>query len=85
MNKKLEITFDKPSSQIEDIMWHLHNYGKITSIEAINEYGITRLSDIIYKLRRQGITIISEPKTVKTRHGRDTDISVYRYSRAKTD
>ena len=52
-------------------MIHLHDYGEITSWEAIKEYGITRLSDLIYKLRNQGWNIENEWGTTKNRYGDD--------------
>ena len=36
---------------------HLEKYGSITSLEAIELYGATRLADIIYKLRNHGMEI----------------------------
>ena len=39
------------------VLEHLKNYGTITSLEAIDKYGATRLSDIIYRLRKQGYNI----------------------------
>ena len=35
------------------IFWHLKNKGSITSMEAIQEYGATRLSAIIWELRHR--------------------------------
>lgn len=39
-------------SQKEMILRHLEDYGEITSWEAIKEYGVTRLSAVIYDLRK---------------------------------
>lgn len=38
----------------ELVRQHLLRYGSITSWEAINLYGETRLSDVILKLRQKG-------------------------------
>ena len=35
------------------VLKHLEDFGSITSWEAIKEYGATRLSAIIYNLRRK--------------------------------
>ena len=40
-----------PKNQKEAIALHLKQFGNITSLEAIKEYGITRLSSIIHTLR----------------------------------
>lgn len=39
------------------VLKHLQEYGSITSWEAIEEYGATRLSAIIYNLRKKGFKI----------------------------
>ena len=51
----------------------------ITSMEAFQKFGATRLSAIIYQLRyKHGMNIVSEDKVVKTRYGKPTTISVYK-------
>ena len=53
----------KQNSQVNDVIKHLKMYGSITSIEAFEYYGITRLSGIIYRLRNeQDLDIITENK-----------------------
>ena len=54
--------------------------GRITSMEAFPE-GITRLSDIIYKLRKEGLPIASENRTIKNRYGHPTTYSIYTLDR----
>ena len=58
---------------------HLLRYGKITSLEAINLYGITRLADVIYKLRRKDKTITIDTEMVygRDRYGDPTRYGVY--------
>jgi hypothetical protein len=47
---------------------HLLDTGIINSWTAINAYGATRLSAIIFNLRRRGMNIISQPITTKDRN-----------------
>ena len=54
----------------EIIKEHLEKYGSITSKEAINKYGNTRLSVTIYILRSQGLNIITDYETSKNRYGK---------------
>lgn len=56
-------------SQTDAVLAHLQEYGSITSIQAIQEYGVTRLSAVIFKLRRRGHRITTEPFQVTTRYG----------------
>ena len=58
-------------------MNYLRDNGKITSLEAYNQLGATRLSAVIFALRKMGYEILSEKKTVSTRYGK-TDICEYR-------
>ena len=60
----------KTTTQKEDILQELKTYNCITSWVAFQEYGITRLSAIIYNLRHEGYTIVSIPKKFKSRRGR---------------
>lgn len=56
----------------------MKDYGSITSLEAVNEYGIMRLASRINDLRAEGIAIVSEIKTGKNRYGETTHYAVYR-------
>lgn len=64
-------------TQEQLVLRHLEDFGSITTWEAIQEYGITRLSDKIYILRNKGIHIESENITVKNRYGNSTTFSKY--------
>ena len=65
-------------TQCERILRHMKDYGSITSLEAVTEYGIMRLASRINDLRAQGIAIVSEYKTGKNRYGETTHFAVYR-------
>jgi len=78
--KTIKITQEEVKSQSDAVLWHLKNYGSITSYEAIKEYGATRLSAIIFNHRKEGYDIDSMPLTKKTRFGRNTTIAKYIYT-----
>lgn len=66
-------------TQTSDILNYMKTHKKgITSMEAFERYGATRLSGLIWGLRKQGYNIISEPKVVKTRYGNNTQVCVYK-------
>lgn len=48
---------EKKISKTDKIIEHLNKHGSITSMEAIELYGATRLSAIIYSLRNKGYMI----------------------------
>ena len=66
------------SNQCAKILRHLNDYGSITAIEAMREYGIMRLASRINDLRNQGVAIRSEIVTGKNRYGEATRHAVYR-------
>ena len=64
-------------TQCDKVLRHLRDHGYITSLEAINEYGILRLSARIADLKKQGIPIASMWTTGKNRYGEPIKYSVY--------
>lgn len=66
------------TTQCDRILRHLRDYGSISSLEAIKEYGILRLASRISDLKKKGYEISSETVTGKNRYGEATHFSVYR-------
>ena len=62
------------------VLEHLKTKGSITSMEAIELYGATRLSAIIYNLRHHyNMTITNEGKTCIDRFGNKCYYDAYIY------
>ena len=68
---------DKPKNQTEAILNHLKTENFITSWEAVKEYGATRLSAIIFNLRKDGYNIESVPMKTKNRFGNSVTFVKY--------
>lgn len=68
---------EKKTTQLEVVLMHLERFGTITSFEAFVGYGITRLSAIIYTLRKLGYKIESKTRTTKNRLGNYTSYAKY--------
>lgn len=68
MNKK---------TQVSEVIKHLRKYKQITSYEAIKKYGATRLSGIIFKLRKMGFEIETENVASKNRYGQISNYAIY--------
>lgn len=64
-------------SQHKMVLKHLQEQGTITSWEAIELYGATRLSAIIYNLREDGLQIETEMCVGKNRFGNPTNFAKY--------
>ena len=64
-------------TQCERIIRHLNDYGSITSIEAMREYGIMRLASRISDLRRRGYAIKVESIEGVNRYNEKTRYARY--------
>lgn len=66
------------SSQKDAVLAHLKANGSITSKEAIDNYGATRLSSIIHILRhKEGYVIETHMMAGKTRFGHSCEYAKY--------
>lgn len=65
-------------TQCDRIIRHLNDYGSITTLDAFNEYGITRLASRICDLRKSGYDINKRFETSYNRYGEK--VSYIRYS-----
>lgn len=59
------------------VLNHLQRYGSITSLDAIGMYGATRLSAIIYNLRKRGYNIETVKMPFTDRYGNHTAYGKY--------
>lgn len=57
-------------TQNEQVFKHLKEHGGITSMEAFQMYGITRLSARISDLRAQGVVITNQKQKARNRVGK---------------
>ena len=65
-------------TQCERVLRHMKDFGSISSLEAMSEYGIMRLASRISDLKGQGYPIVAERKTGKNRYKEPTSYCVYR-------
>jgi len=73
----------KTKNYAEDVLKYMLDNGSITSMEAITNFGCTRLSAVIYTLRQEGHKIVSQRVKFKNRHGNIGMYSVYRLIKGK--
>lgn len=57
------------TTKTQRVLNHLKQYGSITSLEAIDMYGATRLSAIIFRLRNHGYDIETIKMPFTDRYG----------------
>lgn len=59
------------------VLNHLKEHGSITSMEAIELYGATRLSSIIFNLRKRGLDISTTTTGMTDRYGNAANFGRY--------
>lgn len=64
-------------TQAEQIVRHLRDYGSITTMEAMQDYGIMRLASRISDLKKAGVPIQVEMVSGKNRYGEATSYARY--------
>lgn len=64
-------------TKTQKVLNHLRENGSITSWEAIQQYGATRLSAIIFNLRKKGIEIKSEMVQFTDKYGDNSTFAKY--------
>lgn len=64
-------------TQTGEVLQHLIDHGSITTYEAYQKYGCTRLPSRIFDYRQRGYEIESRIKKVKTRYGKVTTVAEY--------
>ena len=69
-------------TQCEQVLHHMQTLGSITSLEAMQEYGIMRLASRITDLRRQSVAITKQTVKGKNRYGEVIAYAAYRLEEA---
>jgi hypothetical protein len=65
-------------TQHDRILRHLYDYGTLSTLDAMREYGIMRLSARISELKDRGYKISSTLKKGKNRYGETTHYAIYK-------
>ena len=68
-------------SQCEKIVFYIQKFGSISSMEAFQDLGITRLSARIYELRNEGYKFDETYETSKNRFGESVSYKRYRFQK----
>lgn len=66
------------STKTDKVIEHLIVHGEISTWEAIRKYGATRLSAIIFNLKKKGYTFETEIKKTKDRFGNTVEYANYK-------
>lgn len=64
-------------TQSEKILDYIEQYGSITQLDALREFGCMRLASRISEMRKNGIRIIGKMETSTNRYGDKVSYSRY--------
>ena len=64
-------------NQTEMILQYMRDYGSITPIDALREFGVMRLGARICDLKDEGVSIRSERETNVNRYGKKVNYARY--------
>lgn len=65
-------------TQRGEVLKYLQTHKGITSMQAIEKFGATRLSAIIFDLKRKGYSIVTVMKDGENRYGESVRFAEYR-------
>lgn len=63
--------------QAQRVLDYMDEFGSITSLDAFRDLGITRLSAVVFDLRKEGYNVQSETIGAKNRYGEIAHFSKY--------
>lgn len=67
------------TNKTEEVLRYLQRNKSITSWNAIDAFGATRLSGIIYRLKKRGYNIITKKEEIIDRYGNTCQFARYVY------
>ena len=68
-------------NQCEKIVYYIQKFGSISSMEAFQDLGITRLSARIYELKNEGYQFDATYETPKNLFGESVSYKRYRFQK----
>lgn len=74
----------RPNTHGARVLDYLETHRGITSLEAIELFGNTRLAATIFNLRAKGYNIVSIERECPTRYDKTTDVAEYRLIKDET-
>lgn len=64
-------------TQTNRVQQYIENFGSITSLEAIRDLGVTRLSAVVFKLKKAGLQVEGVTEHAFNRFGEKTAFKRY--------
>ena len=68
------------TTQKERVIKYINEFGSISSLEAFRDLGVTRLADVIFKLKKSGIAITTRTEKSINRYGEPVYFARYSFT-----
>lgn len=65
------------------VLDYINEFGSITSLDAFKDLGVTRLSAVVFDLKKKGIPIETQFESSKNRWGDTTNYARYSFKKAE--
>ena len=78
MKEKKEVKEIKLSKAEQRVFDYMVEFGSITTLQAFVDLGESRLSAMIFNLKKKGVPIADDRKSVKNRWGENRSVKEYR-------
>ena len=65
------------TTQVQRVKRYIEDFGSITSLEAIRDLWVTRLSAIVFKLKKAGVQVEGKTEHSVNRYGENTTFKRY--------
>lgn len=59
----------RKNNQVQRMLRHMREYGSITSVEAMQEYGIARAASRIHDIKQLGYDVVKTTEAGRNRYG----------------
>ena len=66
-------------SQKQRVIKYIKDFGSITTFQAYSDLGVTRLSAVMYNIKKDGIKVKTETGKAKNRYGDSTCFARYSF------
>lgn len=73
------------TAQADMVLDYIERFGSITPLDAFRDLGVTRLSAVVFDLRRKGHDIETAMESAQNRFGKKTSYARYRMADRKIE
>ena len=71
------------TTHCDRVVDYINEFGSITSLDAFRDLGVTRLSAVVFDLKKKGIPIETQFESSKNRWGDTTNYARYSFKKAE--